>query len=334
MGRSVSLFSGYSQKENRTTNYCLLILKLLYEESPRLFASFLDSLGGEGWGEGIGVTFEQQVKKDTSIPDGIIRQRPFTLYVETKNTDWFYLDQLQKHIDSLALEPQGTRILVALSNFDKKPAELFEEVRRYAKSKDVRFFACSFAEFADSLPQDSLTTLLKQVIDEFLGYLSEEGLISDWQSWLDVVNCVGNPEEIIDNGVYMCPVASGAYSHQRCEYFGMYAGDKTVTHIARIRAVVDVTDASSTKVIWQNTDEASNALQAEAAEKVTTVRGEYPTRVFLLGDRHETQFVKDSKGGLQGTKVYFNVSRLSPKGPADLAEKLAGKSWGWLRSLE
>jgi hypothetical protein len=31
MGSDITLFSGYSQKENRTTNYCLLVLKMLYE---------------------------------------------------------------------------------------------------------------------------------------------------------------------------------------------------------------------------------------------------------------------------------------------------------------
>jgi len=35
MTRAISLFSGYSQGENRTTNYCLLLLKMLYEENRR-----------------------------------------------------------------------------------------------------------------------------------------------------------------------------------------------------------------------------------------------------------------------------------------------------------
>jgi hypothetical protein len=38
MTRPISLFSGYSQGENRTTNYCLLLLKMLYEENPKSLA--------------------------------------------------------------------------------------------------------------------------------------------------------------------------------------------------------------------------------------------------------------------------------------------------------
>ena len=47
MGKDISLFSGYSQKENRLTNYTLLVIKLLYEESPTLYQEFLDSLLSE-----------------------------------------------------------------------------------------------------------------------------------------------------------------------------------------------------------------------------------------------------------------------------------------------
>jgi hypothetical protein len=31
MAKAITLFSGYSQKENRVASYCLLILKMLYE---------------------------------------------------------------------------------------------------------------------------------------------------------------------------------------------------------------------------------------------------------------------------------------------------------------
>jgi len=91
-GREISLFSGYNQKENRHTNYCLLLLKQLYEENPRFLAEALDGItGGEG-DSVIGVQFRQQEQHSSTIPDGVIKQQPFTLFVETKNFDWFYDD--------------------------------------------------------------------------------------------------------------------------------------------------------------------------------------------------------------------------------------------------
>ena len=35
MSAGIHLLSGYNQKENRHINYCLLMLKLLYEEIPK-----------------------------------------------------------------------------------------------------------------------------------------------------------------------------------------------------------------------------------------------------------------------------------------------------------
>ncbi|MGB3544158.1 MAG: hypothetical protein WBA11_14665, partial [Rubrivirga sp.] len=92
-GRPITLFSGYDQKENRVTNYAILLLRMLYQESPAYLDEALADLtggltrdGDEGW---VGVQFRQQDRRTTSVPDAVIFQRPFTLFVETKNTDWF-----------------------------------------------------------------------------------------------------------------------------------------------------------------------------------------------------------------------------------------------------
>src|SRR5438445_13629913 len=101
MSRQITLFSGYSQRENRTTNYCLLILRMVYEENPKFLAEVLGTLVGEDLGERIGVKFRQQERKSASTPDGLIVQPAFTIYIETKNFDWFYSAQLEKHLAAL-----------------------------------------------------------------------------------------------------------------------------------------------------------------------------------------------------------------------------------------
>jgi hypothetical protein len=102
MSRQITLFSGYSQRENRTTNYCLLILKMLYEENPKFLAEVLATMIGEELGERIGVKFRQQEKKTASVPDGLIVQPAFTVYIETKNFDWFHRPQLENHLRNYA----------------------------------------------------------------------------------------------------------------------------------------------------------------------------------------------------------------------------------------
>src|SRR5690349_6908575 len=123
MGRQISLFSGYSQKENRTTNYCLLVLKMLYEENPKFLAEALSTLVGPDLGERIGVKFLQQEKKSASVPDGLIFQPSFTIYVETKNFDWFYDEQLSDHLAALDAEAPGLKVLIALSAFETETPE-------------------------------------------------------------------------------------------------------------------------------------------------------------------------------------------------------------------
>ena len=64
MSKPITLFSGYSQKENRITNYCLLILKMLYEENPKYLSEALGQLAGEDVSSYVGVQFRQQEKKE------------------------------------------------------------------------------------------------------------------------------------------------------------------------------------------------------------------------------------------------------------------------------
>jgi len=85
VSRAISLFSGYEQRENRTTNYCLLLLKMLYEENPKHLSEVLGSLVSEELGDQVGVRFFQQERRGSSVPDGRIQQRAFTVLIETKN---------------------------------------------------------------------------------------------------------------------------------------------------------------------------------------------------------------------------------------------------------
>jgi hypothetical protein len=102
MENKTSFFTTYDQKENRVTNYCLLMLNQVYSYSPLLFNQILSNLTDE---LNFGVNFYQQqginTKKGKQIADGIISQEPITIYVETKNFDWFYNNQIEGYLDNL-----------------------------------------------------------------------------------------------------------------------------------------------------------------------------------------------------------------------------------------
>lgn len=58
---------------------------------------------------------------------------------------------------------------------------------------------------------------------------------------------------------------------------------------------------------------------------------EVATRVFLLGDLHETAFRKGTKGGMIGSKQYFDISELGVENAEQLAEALQGREWSELK---
>ncbi|WP_437713024.1 hypothetical protein WMF45_45095 [Sorangium sp. So ce448] len=57
-------------------------------------------------------------RKKGSVPDGLIIQRPLTIYTETKNFDWFHDARLEQHPKALHEDGSGVKALVALGNFE------------------------------------------------------------------------------------------------------------------------------------------------------------------------------------------------------------------------
>jgi hypothetical protein len=53
-----------------------------------------------------------------------------------------------------------------------------------------------------------------------------------------------------------------------------------------------------------------------------------PLQVFLLDNRQETNFVKETSGGMLQSKKYFWDIATDCKNSHELAEKLRDKNWG------
>ena len=336
MAREITLFSGYDQKENRTTNYAILLLKMLYEENPGFLDEALSEVSGGATRGRVGVQFQQQQRRAASIPDAVVFQEPFTLFVETKNFDWFYDDQLERHLVALD-EEHGLKVLLALSNFENTEGR-FARIERLCQEeyKDrIAFAAVSFESFVRALRRPGLPKTLLDAVGEFEEYLDEQDLLPRWRTRFDVCSCSKSIErEQVALGVYVCPATGGHYSHQRARFFGAYA-NKGVRHVAEIRAVIDVgaevgADADIVpSVYYKNTDEPVADLIAEAKEKAAAARPnrDWAARVFLLGPLVATNFGKDSGGGMVGSKQYFDVGSLHAEDAEDLARKLDGLTY-------
>ncbi len=333
MGREISLFADYHQKENSLTNYCGLLMKMLYEDSPRKFEELLATLLKTDTNIIVGPTFTQQTKTVKSIPDLAITQKSFSVFFETKTTDWFYEDQISRHIAGFN-QTADDKILFLLSNFENDNLEeQFAKEINEAKKHKIILQPLTFEDFVGSLEQVCNSEYLKNLLDEFKLYLDRNGRLPKWKYLLDVVNCSGTLEEI-EQGVYMCPDTGGAYSHRRAKYFGPYSSKK-VADIFEINAIVVIEkNLGEAKIKWKNKNIKDETLIEQAKQKLQNWQWRIdenksvPLQVFLLDNRQETNFVKETSGGMLQSKKYFWDIATDCENSHELAEKLRDKNWG------
>lgn len=331
----IGYFPKYSQKENQVTNYTLLVLKQLYTESPTLFQEFIEGLlAGEGKNINVGVSFAQQecytCSAGKSIMDGVIKQEPFAIFVETKTSDWFYDNQLNRHIENL-LNIQGQKVFLALANFDglKNESKFFAETKdKYKDCKDLIIKNIEFEEFLLAIKELNVKSeMLINMIAEYELFLNDSDLLPTWKYRLDVVNCAVSENDIKKYGVYVCPEAKGAYKHVRSKYFGIY-GSKKVDTIAEIKGVCEVDENQNVSASWFNSDMTTREELISIVKTKTDAFPDFrPIQVFVLDNfRDGINFEKDSPGGMFGSKKYFNFNN-KIKNIDELEGLISNQAW-------
>lgn len=336
MGKRVSRYSKFSSDENHITNHCLFLIQQIYEDTPRNFKILLSSLFGENISAEFGIIFEQQVKRDETIPDGVIRQTGADIAIETKLLG-AAIDrgQLEGHLRALDADASSEmKCLLVLTPFETSTAVAYSAMRDELRNQfpDIQILFRSFEEFLEAIRELALPGHLVDALDDMATLFDEFGLLPNWKGWLDVVNCAQLEADIIEHGAYVCPAAGGAYNHQRCEYFGLYK-EKCVSLIARISAVVDIQGPSDDMydIKWHSFVSDDDAVN-EARKRLACVqRDGFPWRVFVLDEPNETEFKKDTRGGMMGSKLYFDLRGLDTDSTKGLAERLRGKVWSDFR---
>ncbi len=154
-----------------------------------------------------------------------------------------------------------------------------------------------------------------------------EKLSGDNQQLL-VINCAKTWQEVERERVYICPAEQGSYNHKPSRYFGLYRTMK-VSHVANIEAVVKVFPDETTQFEWITGGGREQDYQQKALTYALNLRPrtDLPVKVFILGILQETDFKKDTRGSMQGSKQYIDVSKLNVDSAGFLAMKLRGKTW-------
>ncbi|TDQ33391.1 hypothetical protein [Zeaxanthinibacter enoshimensis] len=335
MGQEISLFNDYRTKENILSNHCGVVLKLLYEENPRSFEEAISNLTSQDFM--ISPSFKQQIKKKDSTPDIVIEQKSFTIFFETKTFDWFYKNQIDRHLKGFKNDTTYN-VLFLLCNFEiDNPEEKFQSQISEAYDRyGITLCPISFETLIGVLETVETTENFKAFLDEFRSFLERNNYLPTWKYMLDIVNCASTIHEVHNHDVYMCPDTGGKYKHRRALFFGGYKS-KNVKFIHEIKALVVIEQGGRTgRVVWKNFNDApSEDLIQEAKNRLNQFdyrKSEIQERdlqVFLLQNPVEVNFRKSSDGGLYSSKKYFRfiAKEHGAKNSMELAEKLAGETW-------
>lgn len=149
----------------------------------------------------------------------------------------------------------------------------------------------------------------------------------NYESRLDVVNCITCKEAIIKHSIYIYPIASDIYKHKPSKYFGIYSNKKVDT-ISEIKGVCEVDENENISAIWFNSDMTTRENLITIVKAKTEAFPDFrPIQVFVLDNfRDGINFKKGTPGGMFGCKKYFNFDN-EIKNIDELVKIIHNKTW-------
>jgi hypothetical protein len=152
----------------------MLLLSRLYSYSSDKFFRFLKS---EYFSDAFEpeLVFNLQEKSEDSVPDATITQEGFKLVVETKMSDWFYSDQLMRHLKFFKDEKNKVLITIAPELMaEGKKSDFEKELQKYNAGQEfpVIHVNTTFEILAEAIRGvlDDRDYEMQDVLDDYLNY--------------------------------------------------------------------------------------------------------------------------------------------------------------------
>ena len=223
----LNFFQTYAQRENHVTNNTLLMLRHVWRAMPaRMDEVFAGLLGAPDLG--IGLTFEQQKGVHGQIPDGVIGQQPFFLYIEAKRGSALDRAQIDAHRAAIAKQrhPEGSAWLLGLTTE-------IQGLDVAAPTSSAGDDAGARVHFGQTTYADLVATLrevcgsdpeLSEILDDYEAFLDAEELRPDQHRHMVAVLCGQTHKLNVETGVFfdpadrapeMAPRASHGHLHEQ-----------------------------------------------------------------------------------------------------------------------
>ncbi|TMN21562.1 hypothetical protein FH966_01290 [Lentibacillus cibarius] len=338
----VHYFPRYSQKENMVTNNTLLLFRRLYNHSPIKFTEFMNTLiENNDIVLNTTVKFKQQEKASSgSVPDGLIEQESIKMVIETKLYGQKQLSQITKHLDAFKNEDQQIFLWI-----NKEPIsvdyldEINKELNNYNDNnrQNIQFVATTFKDICNSFSTvlNEYDLEMQGLIVDYESFCNESNLIDNSDSKIRVVLTSKTLEQNLKHNVYYNPADRG---YQNTRYLGLYK-NKAVRAIGEITCIVDaqyLPKENKVNIINEVKGKVSET-QKDIIKEVTIEAKQnysYPLeegrRYFFVEKFHETNYMKKTKGAVQGTR-YIDLTEIDgfqqDMNAFNIANLLNNKTW-------
>ena len=334
----IHYFQRYHEKENVATANTMLLLSRLYSYSSDKFFRFLKS---EFFSDAFEpeIVFNLQEKSVDSIPDATITQESFKIVVETKMSDWFYLDQLKRHLKSFSDEKYKVMITLApeLMNPEKKK-EFEEQLKEYntTQTYPVMHVNTTFEGIIDAIRDaiDDKDYEMQEVLEDYLNYCFNDGLITVSDSWkfMRMQLAATTLDFNVREDIYYDNAERGFRAH---DYLSLYK-NKSVRAVgkicARILAVETIDGMQYEAEYGELTEERKDKILRAIIDgdgygyELRSIKHRY----FFVEKFHETDFKKITPRAPMGSRVFDLTQILEtdqlPSTQA-IAELLKTKTW-------
>jgi hypothetical protein len=341
----IHYFQRYSQRENAVTNNTMLLLSRLYNDSPKRFEDFLNSLISDSDTNcDIGPNFSQQEGNATrsSTPDAAITQSSLKLLIETKLYDNQDKGQLLRHLDGFTNE--DCQILLLINPTDPTPEfnkVVIEAVAAHneACKTSVRYSSTTFKQIISAL-EDVLAphdVIIFEILNDYRDYCASENLLSNHEAVMRAITSGGSFPDNMEYGIYYDPISRGYSPHN---YIGLY-NKKSVRAIGELSKVVQaqfdkesktfesITSISGGEPTEDELDRIKGIMHAAMNNNGWNIYKDH--KFFIVEKFHPTNFPKTTKYPIQRTKFFdlgSVLERDSLPSCEEVAQLLTQKSWG------
>lgn len=333
----IHYFQRYHAKENVATANTMLLLSRLYQYSTDKFFRFLNSWAFPERFESE-IVFQLQEKNDKSVLDATITQDSFKIAVETKLSDWFYTDQLERHLSSFKNEKQKVLLTLAPEYMETEKRKMFESrLAAYNESQEtpIRHVNTTFEELVNRIQEviDDRDYEIQEVLEDYLNYCYHDGLIPVSDGWKFMrVQLAGTTFDFnVRENLYYDNIERGFRAHR---YLGLYK-NKSVRAVGEVIAIITGTQDQNGTLTYHVEQGELTEERKKTIERAIIDGKKYgyvldSTRFFFVKQFYETDFRKSTPRAPMGTRIFDLTTVLGTTEipcAEQLAQILSQKTW-------